>query len=138
MLSKGFIRPSSSSTGAPVLFAKKKDGGLRLCFDYRRLNAVTRKNRYPVPPMSHLLVVFSGAKYFSKIDLRGAYNLLRIKEGDEYLTTFRTRYGSFEYLVMPFGLTNAPSSFQSFVNSIFADVIDKFCEAFLDDILVFS
>ncbi|MBW0462415.1 hypothetical protein O181_002130 [Austropuccinia psidii MF-1] len=95
---KGFIRPSSSSTGAPVLFVKKKDGGLRLCVDYRKLNAVTRKNKYPVPPMNQLLTVFNGSSIFSKIDLRGAYNLLRIKEGDEHLTCFRTKYGSYEYL----------------------------------------
>lgn len=88
--------------------------------------------------MSHLLVVFSGATIFSKIDLRGAYNLLQIKEGDKYLTAFRTLYGSFEYLVMPFGLTNAPSLFQSFLNSIFSDVIDEYCKVFLDNILVFS
>ncbi|MBW0581130.1 hypothetical protein O181_120845, partial [Austropuccinia psidii MF-1] len=92
---KGFIRQSSSSTGAPVLFVKKKDGGLCLCVDYRKLNAVTRKNRYPVPPMNQLLTVFNGSTIFSKIDLRGAYNLLRIKEGDEHLTAFRTKYGSY-------------------------------------------
>ncbi|MBW0508338.1 hypothetical protein O181_048053, partial [Austropuccinia psidii MF-1] len=99
---KGFIRPSSSSTGAPVLFVKKKYGGLCLCVDYRKLNAVTRKNSYPVPPMNQILTVFKGSTIFSKIDLHGAYNLLRIKEGDEHLTAFRTKYGSYEYLVMPF------------------------------------
>ncbi|MBW0572610.1 hypothetical protein O181_112325, partial [Austropuccinia psidii MF-1] len=97
---KGFIRPSSSSTGAPVLFVKKKDGGLRLCVDYRKLNAVTRKNKYPVPPMNQLLTVFNCSSIFSKIDLRGAYNLLRIKEDGEHLTYFRTKYGSYEYLAM--------------------------------------
>ncbi|MBW0469967.1 hypothetical protein O181_009682 [Austropuccinia psidii MF-1] len=95
---KGFIQPSSSSTGAPVLFVKKKDGGLRLCVDYCKLNAVTRKNKYPVPCMNKLLNVFNGSSIFSKIDLQGAYNLLRIKEGDEYLTASTTRYGSYEYL----------------------------------------
>ncbi|MBW0540969.1 hypothetical protein O181_080684 [Austropuccinia psidii MF-1] len=135
---KGFIRPSSSSTGAPVLFVKKKDGGLCLCVDYRKLNAVTRKNRYPVPPMNQLLTVFNGSTIFSKIDLRGAYNLLRIKEGDEHLTAFRTKYGSYEYLVMPFGLTNAPASFQNLVNDIFADFLDVFLVVYLDDIMVFS
>ncbi|MBW0551124.1 hypothetical protein O181_090839 [Austropuccinia psidii MF-1] len=95
---KGFIRPSSSSTGAPVLFVKKKDGGLRLCVDYRKLNFVTRQNRYPVPPMNQLLTVFNGSTIFSKIDLCGAYNPPRIKEGDEHLTAFRTKYGSYEYL----------------------------------------
>ncbi|MBW0515013.1 hypothetical protein O181_054728 [Austropuccinia psidii MF-1] len=91
---KGFIRPSSSSTGAPVLFVKKKDGGLCLCFNYHKLNAVTRKNRYPVPPMNQLLTVFNSSTILSKIDLRGAYNPLGIKEGDEHLTAFRPKYGS--------------------------------------------
>ncbi|MBW0475121.1 hypothetical protein O181_014836 [Austropuccinia psidii MF-1] len=99
---KGFIWPSSSSIGAPVLSVKKKDGCLCLCVDYCKLNAVTRKNKYPVPPMNQLLNVFNGYSIFSKIDLRGAYKLLRIKEGDEHLTAFRTKYDSYEYLVMPF------------------------------------
>ncbi|MBW0521019.1 hypothetical protein O181_060734 [Austropuccinia psidii MF-1] len=134
----GFIRPSSSSTGAPVLFVNEKDGGLRLCVDYHKLNAVTRKNRYPVPPMNQLLTVFNGATIFPKIDLHGAYNLLRIKEGDENSTAFRTRYGSYEYLVMPSGLTNSPASFQSLVNDIFADFLDIFVIVYLDDFMVFS
>ncbi|MBW0553092.1 hypothetical protein O181_092807 [Austropuccinia psidii MF-1] len=135
---KGFIRPSSSSTGAPVLFVKKKDGGLCVCVDYFKLNAVTRKNRYPVPPMNQLLNVFNGSTIFYKIDLRGAYNLLRIKEGDEPLTAFRTKYGSYEYLVIPFGLKNAPASFQNLVNDIFSDFLDVFVVVYLDDIMVFS
>ncbi|MBW0524754.1 hypothetical protein O181_064469 [Austropuccinia psidii MF-1] len=135
---KGFIRPSSSSTGAPVLFVKKKDGGLCLCVDYRKLNAVTRNNRYPVPPMNQLLTIFNRFTIFSKIDLHGAYNLLRIQEGDEHLTAFRTKYGSYEYLVMPFGLTNAPASFQNLVNDIFSDFLDIFVVVYLDDIMVFS
>ncbi|MBW0501849.1 hypothetical protein O181_041564 [Austropuccinia psidii MF-1] len=102
--------------GAPVLFVKKKDGGLCLCVDYCKLNSVTRKNRYPVPPMNQLLTIFNGSTIFSKIDLCGAYSLLRIKEEDEYLTAFRTKYGSYEYLVMPFSLTNAPASFKNLVN----------------------
>ncbi|MBW0481467.1 hypothetical protein O181_021182 [Austropuccinia psidii MF-1] len=96
---KVFIQPSSSSTGAPVLFVKKKDGGLRLCVDYHKLNAVTRKSKYPVPQINHLLMVFKGSSIFSKVDLHGAYNLLRIKEGDEHLKDFRTKYGSYEYLL---------------------------------------
>ncbi|MBW0566215.1 hypothetical protein O181_105930 [Austropuccinia psidii MF-1] len=130
--------PSSSSTRAPVLFVKKKDGGLCLCVDYPKLNAVTRKNRYPVPPMNQLLTVFNDATIFSKIDLCGAYNLLRIKEGDEHLTAFRTKYGSYECLVMPFGLTNSPASFHNLVNDIFADFLDIFVVVYLDDIMVFS
>ncbi|MBW0467762.1 hypothetical protein O181_007477 [Austropuccinia psidii MF-1] len=135
---KGFIIPSSSSTGEPVLFVKKKDGGLCLCVDYRKLNAVTRKKKYPFPPMNQLLTVFNGSTIFSKIDLCGAYNLLRIKEGDEDLTAFRTKYGSYEYLVMPFGLTNASAPFQNLVNDIFADFLDMFVVVYLDDIMVFS
>ncbi|MBW0470458.1 hypothetical protein O181_010173 [Austropuccinia psidii MF-1] len=105
---KVFIHPSSPSTRAPVLFVKKKDDSLRLCFDYCKLNAVTRKNKYSVPTMNQLLTVFDGSSIFSKIDLRDAYDLLRIKQGDEHLTAFRTKYGSNEYFIMPFGLTNAP------------------------------
>ncbi|MBW0516928.1 hypothetical protein O181_056643, partial [Austropuccinia psidii MF-1] len=137
-LEKGFIRPTSSSTGVPVLFVKKKDGALGLCVDYHKLNAVTRKNKYPVPPMNQLLNVFNVSSIFSKIDLRGAYNLLRIKEGDEHLTAFRTKCGSFEYLVMPFGLTNAPASFQNLVNDIFQDLLDVYVVVYLDDLMVFS
>ncbi|MBW0573880.1 hypothetical protein O181_113595 [Austropuccinia psidii MF-1] len=135
---KDFIRPSSSSTGAPVLFVKKKDGGLRLSVDYRKLNAVTRKNKYPVPSMNWHLNVFNGSSIFSKIDLCGAYNLLRIQEGDEHLTCFKARYGSIEYLVMPFGLTNAPASFQNLVNDIFKDLLNVYAVVYLDDIMVFS
>ncbi|MBW0492235.1 hypothetical protein O181_031950 [Austropuccinia psidii MF-1] len=135
---KGFIRPSSSATGEPVLFVKEKHGGLCLCVDYRKLNAVTRKNRYPVPSMNQLLTLFNSATIFSKIDLCGAYNLLRIKEGDEHSTAFRTKYGIYEYLVMPFGITNAPSSFQNLVNDIFVDFLDILAVAYLHDIMVFS
>ncbi|MBW0558405.1 hypothetical protein O181_098120, partial [Austropuccinia psidii MF-1] len=135
---KGFIRQSSSSTGSPVLFVKKKDGGVHLCVYYCKLNAFTRKNRYPVPPMNQLLTIFNVATIFSKIDLCCAYNLLRIKEGDEHLTAFRNKYGSYEYLAMPFGLTNAPASFQNLVNDIFADFLDIFVVVYLDDIMVFS
>ncbi|MBW0544990.1 hypothetical protein O181_084705 [Austropuccinia psidii MF-1] len=135
---KGFIRLSSSSTGAPVLSRKKKDGGLHLCVDYCKLNAVTRKNKYPVPPMNQILNVFNFSSIFSKIDLHGAYNLLRIKEVDEHLKAFRTKYGSFEYLVMPFALTNAPASFQNLVNDIFQDLLDFYVVVYLDYIMVFS
>ncbi|MBW0541020.1 hypothetical protein O181_080735 [Austropuccinia psidii MF-1] len=116
---KGFIGPSFSSTGAPVLFVKKKDGCLCLCVDYRKLNAVTRKNKYTVPPMNQLPAVFNGFSILSKIYLCGAYNLLRIKKGDEHLTCFIAKYGIYGYLVMLFGLTNAPASFQNLVNDIF-------------------
>ncbi|MBW0497702.1 hypothetical protein O181_037417 [Austropuccinia psidii MF-1] len=135
---KGFIRSSSSSTGAPVLFVKKKDGGLHLCVDYCNLNAFTRKSRYPVPPMNQLLTLFKGANTFSKIDLCGAYSLLRIKEGDEHLTACRTKYGSYEYLVMPFRFNNAPASFQNLVIDVFADFLYTFIVVYLNDIMVFS
>ncbi|MBW0511630.1 hypothetical protein O181_051345 [Austropuccinia psidii MF-1] len=135
---KGFTWPSSPSTGVPVLFVKKKDGGLRLCVDYIKLNAVTRNNKYPVPPMNQLLIFFNGSSIFPKIDLRGAYKLLRIKEGDEHLTCFGTKYGSYEYFVMPFGLTNAPASFQNLVNHILYHLLDIYVVVYLNDIMVFS
>ncbi|MBW0529191.1 hypothetical protein O181_068906 [Austropuccinia psidii MF-1] len=115
-----------------------KDGGLRLCVDYPKLNAVTRKNKYPVPPMNQLLNVFNGSSIFSNIDMCGAYNLLRIKEGDEHLTDFKTNYGSYEYLVMPFGLTNSPASFQKLVNYVFKDLLDIYVVFHLDEIMFFS
>ncbi|MBW0518123.1 hypothetical protein O181_057838 [Austropuccinia psidii MF-1] len=135
---KVLMRPSSSSTGAPVLFVKKKDGGLCLCIEYYKINAATRKNRYPVPPMNQLLTIFKGSTIFSKIDLCGAYNLLRIKEGYGSLTAFRAKYNSYEYLIMPFGLNNAPSSLQNLVNDIFEDLLDIFFVVYLDGIMVFS
>lgn len=137
-LDKGFIRPSSSPAGAPILFVKKKDGSLRLCVDYRALNKITVKNRYPLPLISELLDRLRAAKYFTKIDLRGAYNLVRIAEGEEWKTAFRCRYGHFEYLVMPFGLTNAPATFQHFMNDTFRDLLDQSVVAYLDDILIYS
>ena len=113
------FRPSRSPAGSPILFVKKKDGSLRLCVDYRGLNKITVKNRYPLPLIPNLLDQLRTATHFTKIDLRGAYNLVRIREGDEWKTAFRTRYGHFEYLVMPFGLTNAPAVFQHLMNNIF-------------------
>ncbi|MBW0463815.1 hypothetical protein O181_003530 [Austropuccinia psidii MF-1] len=137
-LEKGFIRPSSSSTAAPVLFVKKKDGCFCFCVYYCKLNAVTRKNRYLVPLMNQLLTVSNGSTIFSKIDLCGTYNLSRIKEGYEHLTAFRNKYGSYEYLVMPFCLTNAPSSFKDIVSDIFSDFLYIFVVVYLDDMMAFS
>ena len=137
-LEKGFIRSSSSPAGAPILFVKKKDGSLRLCVDYRGLNNVTIKNRYPLPLINELIDRLHKAKYFTKIDLRGAYNLVRIASGEEWKTAFRTRYGHYEYLVMPFGLSNAPASFQHLINDVLSDYLDTFVVAYLDDILIFS
>jgi hypothetical protein len=117
---------------------KKKVGSLHMCVDYRGLNKITIKNRYPVPLISGLLDQLSQAKVYTEIDLRGAYNLVRIKEGDEWKTTFRTKYGYFEYNVMPFNLTNAPANFQHLMNDIFQEFLDDFVVCYLDDILIFS
>jgi hypothetical protein len=123
-LDKHFIRQSSSSAGAPVLFAKKGDGSLRLVVDYRGLNEGTIKNRYPLPLIRETLMRLSKTKWFTKLDVRGAYNLIRMEEGEEWKTAFRTRYGLFESLVMPFGLTNAPADFQRFINDVLAPFLD--------------
>jgi hypothetical protein len=138
MLGKGFIRASKSPIGAPVLFARKKDGTLRMCIDFRALNRVTIKNKYPLPLVGDLIDWLRKAKIFTKLDLRVGYNNVRIAEGHEWKTAFRTRYGAFEYLVMPFGLTNAPSIFQQFMNNIFHDMVDVCVVIYLDDILIFS
>jgi len=137
-LKKGFIRRSESPAGAPVLFVPKKDSKLRLCVDYRGLNKITVKNRCPLPLISETLDRLSTAKIFTKLDLKGAYNLVRVAEGDEWKTAFRTRYGHFEYLVMPFGLTNAPATFQAFLNDVLRDCLDTVVVIYLDDILIYS
>ncbi|KAF7776762.1 hypothetical protein Agabi119p4_5155 [Agaricus bisporus var. burnettii] len=137
-LSIGFIRPATSPHGTPVLFVKKKDGSLRLCVDFRGLNRISRKDRYPLPLISDLLDSPHKARIYTKIDLRHAYHLIRIADGDEWKTAFRTRYGSFEWLVMPFGLTNAPAAFQRFMNNIFQDLLDVCATIYLDDILIYS
>ncbi|QRW18200.1 Retrotransposable element Tf2 protein [Rhizoctonia solani] len=137
-LATGKIRPSTSSAGAPVMFVKKADGSLRLVVDYRKLNDVTHKNVYPLPRQDDLMAKLRHAKMFTKLDLRWGYNNVRIKEGDEWKTAFRTKYGLFKYLVMPFGLTNAPAAFQHFMNNLFRDLIDVTVVIYLDDILIFS
>jgi transposase InsO family protein len=137
-LEKGFIRLSKSPAGSPILFVPKKDGTLRLCVDYRGLNSITVKNRYPLPLIGEILDRVNGATVFSKIDLKDAYYRIRIKPGDEWKTAFRTRYGHFEYLVMPFGLTNAPAAFQAYINHALRGLVDDFCIVYLDDILIFS
>ena len=135
---KGWIRRSTSPAGAPVLFVPKKDGGLRLCVDYRGLNNVTIKNRHPLPLISETLDRLGGAAIFTKLDLKDAYHRIRIKKGDEWKTAFRTRYGHFEYMVMPFGLSNAPATFQAYISQALVGLVDTICVIYLDDILIYS
>jgi len=137
-LTNGFIRSTSSPHGAPVLFVKKKDGSLRLCVDFRSLNKITKKDQYPFPLISDLLDSPRKARIYTKIDLRHAYHLVCIAEGDEWKTAFRTRYGAFEWSVMPFGLTNAPAAFQRFMNDVFSDLLDVCVVVYLNDILIYS
>ncbi|SCO20290.1 uncharacterized protein FFB20_15917 [Fusarium fujikuroi] len=137
-LKTGRIRPFKSPAGSPILFVPKKDGGLRLCVDYRGLNAITIKNRYPLPLISEIMDRIQGAKYFSKIDVKDAYHRIRIRKGDEWKTAFRTRYGHFEYVVMPFGLANAPATFQHYIHQALQGLVDTICIVYLDDILIFS
>ncbi|KAL0537094.1 hypothetical protein IC582_026064 [Cucumis melo] len=138
LLDKGFIRPSVSPWGAPVLFVKKKDGSMRLCIDYRELNKVTIKNRYPLPRIDDLFDQLQGATVFSKIDLRSGYHQLRIKDGDVPKTAFGSRYGHCEFIVMSFGLTNAPAVFMDLMNRVFRKFLDTFVIVFIDDILIYS
>ena len=135
---KGYIRLSASPWGSPILFVKNKDGSMRMCIDYRNLNAVTIKNKYPLPRIDDLLDQLRGAKYFSKIDLRSGYHQMKIREGDIPKTAFVTRYGQFEYTVVSFGLTNAPAYFMNMMNKVFMDELDQFMVVFIDDILIYS
>jgi hypothetical protein len=137
-LSKGFIWTSSSPAGSPILFVKKGDGSLCLCVDYRGLNEGTMKNYYPLPLLYKTLLHLQKAKYFTKLDIHAVYNLVRMAEGEEWKTAFRTSYSLFESLVMPFGLTNAPTSFQHFINDVLWPYLDVFVTAYLDDILIYS
>jgi len=136
LLEKGFIHPSSSPWGFPIIFVKKKDDTLQICVDYRPLNAVIIKNKYPLPRIDTLFDQLAGAKVFSKIDLCSGYHQIKIRPQDIPKTTFSTRYGLYEYLVMSFGLTNAPAFFMYLMNPVFMPELDKFVVVFIDDILV--
>jgi hypothetical protein len=137
-LDKGFIQQSSSSWGAPVLFIENKDSSKRLVVDYRSLNEVTIKNKYPLPNINDLFDQLKGAKVFSKIDLRSGYFQLKIREQDISKTAFTTKYGLYEYTIMSFGLTNAPAYFMTMMNKVFMEYLDKFRVVFIDDILIYS
>ncbi|GBG83937.1 hypothetical protein CBR_g37809 [Chara braunii] len=139
LVEKGWIRPSVSPYGSPVLFVpKKKEGTLRMCIDYRGLNAITVKNREPLPGIDDLLDRVQGCRYFSKIDLKSGYHQIAIRPQDQHKTAFQTRYGLYEFVVMPFGLCNAPGTFEHAMNQIFHNYLDKFVIVYLDDILIFS
>ncbi|GKC21068.1 putative reverse transcriptase domain-containing protein [Tanacetum coccineum] len=138
LLEKGFIHPSSSPWGAPILFVKKKDGSFRMCIDCRKLNKLNVKNRYPLPRIDDLFDQLQGSSVYSKIDLQFGYHQLRIKEEDISITAFRTRYGHFEFHVMSFRLTNAPTVFMDLMNRVCKPYLDKFVIVFIDDILVYS
>ena len=138
LLSKGFIRPSISPWGAPVLFVKKKDGSLRLCTNYMQLNRVTIRHQYPLHRIDELFDQLQGSRVYSKIDLRSGYHQLRVQDSNVPKTAFRTCYGHYEFLVMPFGLTNAPTAFMDLMNRVFQPYLDRFVIVFIDDILVYS
>ncbi|GBG62143.1 hypothetical protein CBR_g29342 [Chara braunii] len=138
LLRLGFIKPSNSSWGAPVLFARKADKTLRLCIDYRGLNRYTVKNSYPMPHSDELFDRLAGNRFFTKIDLRSDYHQIRVAVADQPKTMFRSRFGHYEFTVMPFGLTNAPATFQRTMNDIFRDILEQYVLVYLDDILVYS
>jgi hypothetical protein len=134
----GYIRPSSSPWGAPVLYVQKKDVSQRMCVDYRSLNDVTIKNKYPLPRIDDLVDQMRGARVFSKIDLRSGYHQMKIRPSHIPKTAFSTRYGLYEFTVMSFGLTNAPAYFMNLMNKVFMEYLNKFIVVFIDDILIYS
>jgi hypothetical protein len=138
MLRKGLIHPSASPWVSPVIFVDKRDGTIRLCVDYQKLNDITIKNKYPLPKIEDLFDQMNGARVFSKIDLRTGYHQLKVRESDIPKTAFTTRYELYEYTVMSFGLTNAPAYFMNLMNKVFMKYLDKFVVVFIDDILVYS
>ncbi len=137
-LAKGFIEPSQAPFASPILFAKKPNGGLRFCIDYRKLNNITRKDCYPLPLLDETLARMNRAKVFTKLDIRQAFHRIRMDPGSVGLTTFRTRYGSYKCKVLPFGLTNGPTTYQRYMNDVLFDYLDDFCTAYLDDIMIYS
>ncbi|GBG88300.1 hypothetical protein CBR_g46867 [Chara braunii] len=138
MIDRGWIRPSESEFGAPVLFVPKKGGKLRMCIDCRGLNRITRKNAYPLPRIDDLLDAAGGCKVFSKIDLKSGYQQIEVDPSDQHKTAFKTRDGLYEFIVMPFGLTNAPATFQSLMDKVLRHQLNRFVVVYLDDILIFS
>jgi len=135
---RGWIRRVKSERASPIMFVKTKDGKLRLCADYRTLNEVAKKVRHPVPLTSEAVDTLGGAKYFTKLGIKGAYHNIRIREGDEWKTSFSTKLGTYEYLVMPFGLCNAPVAFQRWINEVLMEHINMCCIVYLNDVLIYS
>jgi hypothetical protein len=134
LLGKDFIQESKSPAAAPVLFARKPGGGLRFCIDYRGLNAISRKDQYPLPLIRETLAALGKAKWLTKLDVSAAFHRIRIAKGEEWKTAFRTPYGLFEWKFCPFGLSGAPATFQRFLNWVLRDYLDDFCSAYVDDI----